>query len=151
MSIDDVLIWRQTVEEHNTRLKTALDLTRDNGLKRNTDKWQFRKTQITFLGDKLTCEGVQIDESKVTAIKNMPPPTDQEGVQRFLDVVNDVGKCVTSLSTPTSQMRSVLCKTTDWCWNSNQQKELEQLKALIMYDPVLRFCDAQRQHLSRCL
>lgn len=82
MSIDDVLIWSQTFEEHNARLKAALDLTRDNGLNINTDKWEFKKTQITFLGEKLTCEGVQIDQSKVTAIKNMPPPTDQEGVQR---------------------------------------------------------------------
>jgi hypothetical protein len=74
----DVLIWGQILEEHNTRLKAALDPATANGLKLNADKCEFRKTEITFLGEKLTCEGIQIDQSKLTAIKNMPPPTSGE-------------------------------------------------------------------------
>ena len=50
--IDDVLIWGQTLEEHDTRLKSALDQARVNGLKLNADKCEFRKTEITFLGEK---------------------------------------------------------------------------------------------------
>ena len=87
MYIDDVLTWGQILEEHNTRLKAALDLVRANRLKLNACKYEFRKTEITFLSEKLTCEGLQIDQSKVKAIKNMPPPTNQEGVQRFLSMV----------------------------------------------------------------
>lgn len=142
--IDDVLIWGNTLEEHNRRLKLALDTARASGLKLNANKCQYRQTEITFLGEKLTQEGVMIDESKVTAIKNMPPPTDKEGVQRFLGMVNYVGKFVPNLATHTSQMRSLLCKTAEWTWDSNHQKEFDELKALIMQAPVLKFYDEKR-------
>ena len=51
-------------------MKAALDLARANGLQLNADNCKFRKTEISFLGEKLTCEGVQIDQSKLTAINN---------------------------------------------------------------------------------
>jgi hypothetical protein len=35
-------------------------------------------------------------------------------------------------------VRGLLCKTTEWCWNSNHQKEFEELKVLIIMAPVLR-------------
>ena len=84
--IDDILIWGRTIEEHDQRLKMALDTARANGLKLNAGKCQYRQTDITFLGKKLTQEGVEIDQNKVAAIKNMPPPTDKEGIQRFLHI-----------------------------------------------------------------
>lgn len=120
--IDDVLIWGQTLEEHDTRLKSAPNQARVNGLKLNADKCEFRKTEITFLGEKLSCDGVQIDQSKVAAIKNMPPPTDKEGVQRFLGMVNYVGTFVPNLATHTTQMRQLLCQTSKWQWDGNHQK-----------------------------
>lgn len=142
--IDDVLIWGNSLEEHNERLKLALEAARASGLKLNADKCQYRQTEITFLGEKLTQEGVQIDESKVTAISNMPAPTDKEGVQRFLGMVNYVGKFVPNLATHTSQMRSLLGKNTEWAWDSNHQREFDKLKELISKAPVLRFYDERR-------
>lgn len=93
----------------------------------------------------LTAEGVQISESRVKAIHNMPPPTDKEGVQRFLGMINYVGKFVPNLTAHTAQMRRLLCKTTEWCWNSNHQKEFDELKLLITEATVLRYYDEKRK------
>ena len=103
--IDDVLIWGSTMQEHNERLKMALDAARSSGLKLNASKCQYRQTEITFLGERLTEEGVQIDEDKVSAITNMPAPTDRQGVQRFLGMVNYVSKFIPNLASHTSLMR----------------------------------------------
>ena len=81
------------------------------------------------------------------AIKNMPPPTDKEGVQRFLGMINYVGKFVPNLTAHTAQMRSLLCKTTEWCWNSNHQKEFDELKLLIAEAPVLRGVKLKSQQM----
>lgn len=113
--IDDILITRSTMEEHDARLAQALEAAQSHGLKLNAKKCEFRKTKITYLGEVLTAEGVQIGQSRVTAIKNMPPPTDKEGVQRFLGMINYVGKFLPNLTVRTAQMRSLLCKTTEWC------------------------------------
>lgn len=81
----------------------------------------------------------------MTAIKNMLSPTDKEGVQRFLGMVNYVGKFVPNLTAHTAQMRSLLCNSTEWSWNSNHQKEFDDLKRLITEAPVLRFYDEKRR------
>ncbi|KAF7642297.1 hypothetical protein LDENG_00260700 [Lucifuga dentata] len=113
--IDDIFIWGKTFKEHDNRLKQALNAARANGLKLNAEKCEFRKAEITFLGDKLISTGVQIDQGKVSTINNMPPPTDKQAVQRFLGMVNYVGKFVPNLATHTTQLRSLICKTTEWC------------------------------------
>lgn len=94
---------------------------------------------------KVDTQGVEIDQSKVTAIRNMPALTDKEGVQRFLGMVNYVGKFIHNLSSHTSQMRGLLVKTSDWCWNSNHQREFDELKDLIVKAPVLKFYNEKRQ------
>lgn len=141
MYIDDILLCGSTMEEHNEILKIVLDAARANGLKFYANKCQYRQTEITFLGEKLTQAGVEIDQDKVIAIKNMPPPTNKEGVQRFLGKVNYVSKFIPNLASHTSQLRSLLCKSTEWCWNSNHQKEFVQLKGLITIAPVLKYFD----------
>lgn len=81
--IDDILISGSSLEEHDARLAQALEAARTHGLKLNAKKCEFRKTKITYLGEVLTAEGVQISESRVKAIQNMPPPTDKEVYSAF--------------------------------------------------------------------
>lgn len=137
------------MEERDARLAQALEAARSHGLKLNAKKCEFRKTKITDLGKVLTVEGVQICQSRVTAIKNMPPPTDKEGVQHFLGMIHYVGKFVPNLTVHTAQMRSLLCKTTEWCWNSNHQKEFDKLKPRISEAPVLRYYNEKRKLKSQ--
>lgn len=49
--IDDILIWGSTIEEHDQRLKMALDVARTSGLKLNAGKCQYRQIEITLLGE----------------------------------------------------------------------------------------------------
>lgn len=60
---------------------------------------QKNLNKITYLGE----VGVQISLNRVTAIKNIPPPTDKDGIQRFLGMINYVGKCVPNLTAHTAQ------------------------------------------------
>ena len=43
----------------------------------NREKCMFRMTEVTYLGHKLTGEGVKPEQSKVDAILNMPAPNDK--------------------------------------------------------------------------
>ena len=75
--IDDILVWEKTIEEHDQRLQAALDRTKMIGMTLNPDKCKFRVTEVTYLGHKLTGEGVQPDRTKIEAIINMPAPQDK--------------------------------------------------------------------------
>lgn len=58
------------------------------GLKLNKDKCQLPVKEITFLGDKLSEEGVESDRSKIQAILNMPRPADKKAVLRMMGIIN---------------------------------------------------------------
>ena len=56
--IDDILIWGCTKEEHDRRLQSALERINAANLKLNKNKCEICVEQITFLGDKLTRDGM---------------------------------------------------------------------------------------------
>jgi hypothetical protein len=54
-----------------------LDRTRMIRMILNPDKCKFRVTEVTYLGHKLTGEGVQPDQTKIEAIIDMPAPQEK--------------------------------------------------------------------------
>jgi len=96
--IDDILVWGRTLQEHDERLKATLQRARECNLKFKLEKCHFRCTSVSYIGHKLTSEGIKPDPEKIEAIMGMPEPQDKKGVQRLLGMVNYVGKFVPNLS-----------------------------------------------------
>uniref|UniRef100_A0A1A8UXQ7 Reverse transcriptase domain-containing protein n=1 Tax=Nothobranchius furzeri TaxID=105023 RepID=A0A1A8UXQ7_NOTFU len=71
--VDDDAIWGSTLQEHNRRLHRV----RVNGLKLSRAKCLFGVREITFLGGKLSADGIMPDERKIAAIATMPRQTDK--------------------------------------------------------------------------
>lgn len=78
MYIDDLVVWGNTKQQHDERLEKLLQRVKKYGLKLKSEKCLFGVTEMTFLGDKLTANGVLPDKTKVQAILNMPAPTDKK-------------------------------------------------------------------------
>lgn len=54
-------------------------------------KWEkcvFKDEKVTYIDHKLKQEGIKPNDEKVGAIKDMPVPTDKNGVERLLSTVN---------------------------------------------------------------
>ncbi|PVD25369.1 hypothetical protein C0Q70_15869 [Pomacea canaliculata] len=86
---DDIVIYGSghTTEEasvdHDKNLIALLNRC-SIGIKLNKEKAEIRKTEITFLGHRLTSEGLKIDPEKVKAVLDMPRPSNEE-VRRLCD------------------------------------------------------------------
>ena len=85
---NDMLIAGDTEEEHDTAVTKVLERAAENNIKFSLPKLQFKKPQVVYHGNSLLTEGIQADKSKVEAVQSMPDPTDKQGVQRFLGMVN---------------------------------------------------------------
>ena len=48
--VDDVLIWGETEDQHDSRLVKVLEQARSQNLKLNRTKFQIKKNEITYLG-----------------------------------------------------------------------------------------------------
>ena len=56
---DDIVVWGDTKDNHDRRLKNVLSRIRFSGLKLNRSKCIFGSNQITYLGQLFTSEGVK--------------------------------------------------------------------------------------------
>ncbi len=86
--IDDILIYSPTMEEHRCHVTQILQRLRQHHLYLKTEKCEFHKSTIHFLGYIVTPAGVQMDQRKVEAVKNWPQPTMIKEMQRFLGFAN---------------------------------------------------------------
>ena len=56
---DDIIIWgdKKDGSDHNAALAYFLQVTRENGLRINFDKIQYKTTKVTFFGKTYTTKG----------------------------------------------------------------------------------------------
>ena len=73
----------------------------------NVETCKFKETELIYLGQKLTVNGIEPDENKIISILKMPKPEDKKDVQRLLGLINYVGKFIPNLSKLTATMRVV--------------------------------------------
>ena len=140
-SQDDIIIWADTKDAHDARVKQVLAHIRESGLKLNRAKCVFGVTELTFLGQILTAEGVKPDPKKVEAITDMPAPSNKTELQRFLGMVNYLGKFTPRLSDETAPLRELLKKDVHFVMQKPQMDALRQLQRLITTVPILQYYD----------
>ena len=86
--LDDILVYSNTQQEHTTHVKDVLRCLRQAGLKLKPEKCEFNKPEVEFLGYIIGINGIKMDPSKITAIRDWPQPTTVKEVQAFLGFAN---------------------------------------------------------------
>ncbi|KAL1260046.1 hypothetical protein QQF64_007873 [Cirrhinus molitorella] len=84
MVVDDMIIAAATKPEHDAILEKVMNRAKSLNIKFNKDKLQYMVNEVTYLGHVITADGVKPDESKVSAILQLSPPTDRKALQRLL-------------------------------------------------------------------
>jgi hypothetical protein len=70
VSIDDILIYSQSEEEHVEHLKMVLQWLRKHQLYANLSKCDFLIHEVLFLGHIINRDGLVVDPKKVVDILN---------------------------------------------------------------------------------
>ncbi len=143
--VDDLLIWGETQQQHDERLKQVLNIAREAGIKLNKDKCEIGLQQVTYIGHTLSSSGLKPDVNKVEAIKAMDTPTDKAAVQRFLGMATYLAKFIPNFSQLAAPLRVLLEKNTEWHWDLPQQSSFERLKHAITNAPILKYYDMNKE------
>ena len=144
-SMDDIIVWGDSHTAHFNSLKQVLKIANENNLKLNKDKCEIAVKELTFLGDRLTSQGVVPDDRKVSAIRNMKVPQDSKDLQRFLGMVTYLAKWIPNLSEKTALIRELTKQEVPWIWSPEIDAAFSQLKELLMNAPVLKYYDPARE------
>ena len=84
--LDDVIVFSWTEEEHLTRLWAVFEGFWEHGLKLKPSKCHFLWKEITFLGHKVSEEGMKPGNDGLKGIVEMAPPVNYTEIWRFVGV-----------------------------------------------------------------
>ena len=164
---DDFVIFgcgpteQQAAVDHDRKLDIFLKRCAERGVRLNRDKFQLRKSEVPFIGHVATKDGLKVHPDKIRAIVDMPVPTDVQGVQRLLGMVQYLSKFIPNLSDLTKPLRELTFPRTEWSWAKEHAKALSKIKNAVTNAPVLRYyndkdpvtiqCDASQSGLGAVL
>jgi len=142
--IDDILVWGTSLEEHDRNLKLTLDRVKEINMTLNKEKLKIRETELVYLGEKLTTEGLKPDESKITAIINYPRPENKQDVLRLLGMVNFIAKFTPRISDVTAPLRDLTKKNIAFHWTDRQETAFTNLKKQLSNSETLQYYDVTK-------
>jgi transposase InsO family protein len=141
--LDDILIYSDDPEDHQTHVSQVLDRLREKGLYAKPSKCVFSTKEVEFLGFIVNTEGVVMEPSRIETIRDWPVPTSFREVQVFLGFANFYRRFVSGYSAIARPLTGLLKgsqkgrKTGVFTWETTQQKAFDQLKTAFTTAPVL--------------
>lgn len=92
--IDDIVITGCSTTHHFENLRKVFERLRHYNLKLNASKCKFFRTEVTYLGHKITDRGILPDDSKFEALTKFPTPTNADEARRSVAFCNYYRKFV---------------------------------------------------------
>lgn len=138
--LDDVIIFGKSEKEHMRNLEEVLQRISHAGLKLN-DKCVFNTSELSFLGHRVSAEGVAPLQTKVDAIVHAATPTDAGKLRSFLGLVEYYARFVPRLAEEVEPMRRLLRKDTPFIWDTAAENSLTRVKNLLASHRVLQMFD----------
>ena len=139
--LDDIIIFGQSIEEHNKNLAIILQRLREVGLKVQPDKCEFLKPELEYLGHLVTANGVKPNPEKIEAVKNFKLPKNPTDVKSFLGLAGYYRKFIRNFSKIAKPLTELTKKDIQFHWTDKTQLSFDTLKERLCQAPVLKYPD----------
>ena len=158
---DDMVIVGRDEMEHDRNSLAFIEKCMRNNLTLNSEKIQFKQSQVSFYGHSWSKHGITPDPKKILALTHMELPLDKETMRSFLGMINYLNR-YSALSAHLAAPLSVLThKATDYkpgkvhFENFKRLKmEISNMKPLPYFDvnaETTLQMDASKKGLRACL
>ena len=142
---DDVIIHGRDENEHDERMKLFLNKCSDAGIKLNRNKIHLKVDSVSFMGHKISKNGLSIDEEKVKAIREYPVPQNVSDLRSFLGLINFVSKFVPNCVEILHPLNNLLKKNVPFIWSEAQKNAFDKIKTKISESVLLNFYDPNKK------
>lgn len=86
--LDDILVFSNNEQEHVQHVESVFKRLNAYGLLLNVKKCVFGVRELDYLGYRVTTQGIQPQDSKITVIKNFPVPINQKQLRNFIGLIS---------------------------------------------------------------
>jgi hypothetical protein len=133
--LDNIVIWSQTLQEHEDNVRTILRALQEAGLYCNLKKTKLFCTEIDFLGHTISADGIRANNRKAEKIINWPVPRSAKDVCRFLGLVRYLAVFLPDLarySLPLTKLTEKDCDVIFPAWTPTHQAAFDKIKDLVV-------------------
>ena len=139
--LDDIIVFSSTWEEHLARLREVFERLRHAKLKLGAPKCTFAAKEVSYLGHRVTEEGLLPDPSLLAAIRDIPPPKTATEVRSFLGLAGYYRQYVKGFAAIAAPLHALTRKDALFHWSEDCQAAFDQLKARLTTSPITAFPD----------
>lgn len=129
--IDDILVYAENIDKLRGITETVIDALKRNNLTMNTAKCEFGKETMTFVGHKLSSNGLNIDEEKVKDIKKFRSPKSAAELRSFLGLASYVSNFIPRFADITAPLWSA-SRSQSFGWTKEMERAFEDTREAIV-------------------
>ena len=150
--LDDIIIYSNTLEEHERHLRLALQRLREQRLCAKLSKSALCHTEVEFLGHYVGRDGLRVMEDKIEAVRSWPVPTTMRELRAFLGLAGYYRRFVKGFSEIALPLTELTRNATHQRlqWGARQQLAFVDLKRALQSTPVLALPDPALPFVVNC-
>ena len=134
--LDDITVFAATREEHLDRLRQVFECLRHAKLKLGADKCTFTAREVSYLGHRVTEEGLLPDPSLLAAIREINPPKNATEVHSFLGLAGYYWCYIKKFAAIAGPLHALTRKEAVFHWKPDCQYAFDRLKTLLTTSPI---------------
>ena len=137
------VLVRQMLRHSETMTQNYVQFQRcdHKGIKPNKETQKLCCSAVSFMSHTVSKDGLKPDPTKVQGIQEMSSLKNKQDVKRFLGMVNYLQCYAPNLSQATAPLRDLLKKNNQFCWDTPQEQNFNNVKQVISEAPGLKFYD----------
>jgi hypothetical protein len=148
--INNIFVYSKSRKEHKEHLRIVLQRLRDHQLYAKFSKCEFWLTEVQFLHDVVSSEGISMDSSKVREVLDWKPLRTMHQVQSFLGLASYYRRFILNFSKIVKPITDLLKKEKKFVWNAEHDKAFRTMKKLLTTSPVLAHPDITKSFDVYC-
>ncbi|MEO6104059.1 MAG: reverse transcriptase domain-containing protein, partial [Pseudoxanthomonas sp.] len=152
--LDDIIVYSDTLEEHERHVRQALARLRQQRLYAKLSKSALCKREVEFLGHMVGEHGLRVMQDKIEAVRDWPIPTNLQELRAFLGLAGYYRRFVrdfSAIALPLTELtRNATRQKLDLSWGTKQQLAFVELKRALQSTPVLVLPDLSKEFVVHC-
>ena len=148
--MDDFTVYGSSFEQCLHNLGTLLQRCKDKNLALNWEKSHFMVTEGIVLGHMISVAGLEVDQAKVSIIRNLMPPTTVKGIRSFIGHAGFYRRFIRDFSKIARPLCRLLEKDTKFNFDESCHNSFEEIKSRLVEAPIMAKPDWNREFEIMC-